>query len=121
MDFLDRECRGDFSRLKREGASSLRQKLLAVKGIGPETADSILLYALDKKSFVIDAYTRRIFSRHGLASEAESYERWREIFIRALPEDLDLYNDYHAQIVRLGKDYCRKSPRCETCPLRRFF
>ena len=121
MDFLDRECRGDLLQLKRQAMPSLRQKLLAVKGIGPETADSMLLYALDKKSFVIDAYTRRIFSRHGLASDAESYERWREIFTRALPRDLDLYNDYHAQIVRVGKDYCRKLPRCKACLLRRFF
>jgi endonuclease III related protein len=121
MNFLDHECHGDLSQLKQEAMPLLRQKLLAVKGIGPETADSILLYALDKKSFVIDAYTKRIFSRHGLASDAESYEGWREIFTRALPADLDLYNDYHAQIVRVGKDYCRKSPRCEACPLRRFF
>jgi endonuclease-3 related protein len=121
MDFLDQECRGDLSRLKREALPVLRQKLLAVKGIGPETADSILLYALGKTSFVIDAYTRRIFSRHGLAAEGESYERWREIFSLALPHDLDLFNDFHAQIVRTGKDYCRKTPRCEDCPLCRFF
>lgn len=121
IDFLDRECGGDLRRLMREPASLLRQKLLSVKGIGPETADSILLYALDKKSFVIDAYTKRIFSRHGLARNHEHYERWRELFTRALPEDLDLYNDYHAQIVRLGKEYCRKSPHCIPCPLRRFF
>ncbi len=121
VDFLDRECHGNLLKLGREAMPSLRQKLLAVKGIGPETADSILLYALGKRSFVIDAYTRRIFSRHGLASDAESYDRWREIFTRALPRGLDLYNDYHAQIVRVGKDYCRKSPRCGGCPLRRFF
>ena len=121
MDFLYRECRGDPSRLKREALPALREKLLSVKGIGPETADSILLYALGKTSFVIDAYTRRIFSRHGLAAEGESYERWREIFTRALPADLDLYNDYHAQIVRTAKSYCLKRPRCEACPLRKFF
>ncbi|HOW87744.1 MAG TPA: endonuclease III domain-containing protein [Candidatus Omnitrophota bacterium] len=121
IDFLDRECGGDLRRLMREPASLLRQKLLSVKGIGPETADSILLYALNKKSFVIDAYTKRIFSRHGLARDHEDYEWWRELFTRALPEDLDLYNDYHAQIVRLGKEYCRKSPYCGSCPLRRFF
>ena len=98
----------------------LREKLLAVKGVGPETADSILLYALNKKSFVIDAYTRRIFSRHGLAQDSEAYERWREIFTSALPSDRDLYNDFHAQIVRTGKACCRKVPRCEKCSLRRF-
>jgi endonuclease-3 related protein len=121
MDFLHRECRGDLSKLKKNTMSALREKLLAVKGVGPETADSILLYALDKTSFVIDAYTKRIFSRHGLAKDHEDYEKWREIFMRSLPEDRGLYNDFHAQIVRTGKDYCRKVPRCDRCPLRRFF
>jgi endonuclease-3 related protein len=121
MDFLDRECRGDLSKLKQQTMPALREKLLAVKGIGPETADSILLYALGKTSFVIDAYTRRIFSRHGLAKDSEPYEQWREIFTRALSKDRDLYNDFHAQIVKTAKEYCRKIPRCETCPLRRFF
>lgn len=121
LDFLDRECRGDLSKLKRKTMPTLREKLLVVKGIGPETADSILLYALDKASFVIDAYTKRIFSRHGLAQDHESYERWREVFSRVLPKSRHLYNDFHAQIVRTGKDYCRKVPRCEKCPLRRFF
>jgi endonuclease-3 related protein len=121
LEFLGHECRGDLTKLKREAMPALREKLLAVKGIGPETADSILLYALGKRSFVIDAYTRRIFSRHGLAPEDAPYERWREIFTRALPVDLDLYKDYHAQIVRTAKDHCRKAPRCDGCPLRRFF
>ncbi|MBI4710998.1 MAG: endonuclease III domain-containing protein [Candidatus Omnitrophica bacterium] len=121
MDFLHRECGGDLSKLKRNTMPVLREKLLAVRGVGPETADSILLYALDKTSFVIDVYTRRIFSRHGLAKDHETYEAWREIFTRALPERRDLFNDFHAQIVRTGKDYCRKVPRCERCPLRRFF
>lgn len=119
--FLDRECGGDLSKLKRHTMPVLREKLLAVKGIGPETADSILLYALDKTSFVIDSYTKRIFSRHGLAGEREAYDSWREIFMRALPRDRDLYNDFHAQIVRTAKAYCRKVPHCEACPLRMFF
>ena len=121
MEFLQRECGGDLSKLRRESMPVLREKLLAVKGIGPETADSILLYALGKTSFVIDAYTKRIFLRHGLASEGASYDRWREIFTQALPARLDLYNDYHAQIVQTAKTHCRKLPRCETCPLRSFF
>ena len=119
--FLARECRGDLSELRREKVPVLREKLLAVKGVGPETADSILLYALNKPSFVIDAYTRRIFSRHGLAGDQETYEYWRRIFMQALPHDRDLYNDFHAQIVRTAKEHCRKIPRCEKCPLRRFF
>lgn len=121
MAFLDRECRGNLSKLRRQTMPVLREKLLAVKGVGPETADSILLYALNKPSFVIDAYTKRIFSRHGLAKGHETYERWREIFTRALPESRDLFGDFHAQIVRTGKDHCRKVPRCEGCPLKRFF
>jgi len=121
VDFLKKECRGDLSKLKRQRMTLLREKLLGVKGVGPETADSILVYALGKASFVIDAYTRRIFSRHGLASEQEGYEKWRNIFTRALPRDLGLYNDFHAQIVRLAKEYCRKVPRCADCPLNRFF
>jgi len=117
VDFLEKECGGDLRRLKRSAIPVLRQKLLSVKGIGPETADSILLYALDKTSFVIDAYTKRIFSRHGLASSEAGYDAWREMFTQALPDDRGLYNDYHAQIVRLAKDFCRKLPRCGDCPL----
>lgn len=121
LGFLDRECGGDLAKLRREAMPALREKLLGVKGIGPETADSILLYALGKRSFVIDAYTRRIFSRHGLAPDHAPYDVWRGIFTQALPRKLVLYNDYHAQIVRTAKEYCRKMPRCEVCPLRRFF
>lgn len=121
LEFLRREGGGDLLKLKRMSMPVLRAKLLEVKGIGPETADSILLYALGKRSFVIDAYTRRIFSRHGLAQESAPYETWRGIFTRALPGNLGLYKDYHAQIVRTAKEYCRKVPRCDGCPLRRFF
>lgn len=120
LAFLDRECDGNIRQLRKQSAKVLREKLLRVKGIGPETADSILLYALDKPSFVIDAYTKRIFSRHGLALADEAYESWQKIFVMALPEELNLYNDYHAQIVRVGKDYCRKVPRCGRCPLAHF-
>lgn len=115
--FLDRECRGDLRRLRKENTAALRAKLLSVKGIGPETADSILLYALDKPSFVIDAYTKRIFSRHGLTREDRDYHDWKKIFEKSLPKDRSLYNDFHAQIVRLAKDFCRKEPRCGICPL----
>lgn len=120
-EFLVKQYKGQLQRLRREPLHSLRAKLLAVNGIGPETADSILLYALNKKIFVIDAYTKRIFSRHGLASHKEDYARWQEIFMSALPARTALYNDYHAQIVRLAKDYCRKTPRCDSCPLKSFF
>ncbi len=121
MDFLVREYRGNINRMRAETIGVLRGKLLGVKGVGPETADSILLYALNKRSFVIDAYTRRIFSRHGLAAHDLDYEKWQAIFEAALPRDTGLYNDYHAQIVRVGKDHCRKTPRCGACPLNSFF
>lgn len=104
-------------RMKKEKLESLREELLAVNGIGRETADSILLYALDKKVFVIDAYTRRIFSRHGLFEKEASYDAIRLWFENHLPQSKPLYNDYHAQIVRIGKDYCRKHPKCDSCPL----
>jgi endonuclease III related protein len=96
----------------------LRQQLLAVGGIGPETADSILLYAFNKPIFVIDAYTKRIFSRHGLIKEEAQYSEVQDIFMRNLKHDVKLFNEYHALLVKLGKDYCRKqNPKCEICPL----
>lgn len=121
LDFLVREYEGNLRQMQHEKRATLRRKLLEVNGIGPETADSILLYALGKKSFVIDAYTRRIFSRHGLAEESDGYDSWQNIFIKALPQRRALYNDYHAQIVKLAKDYCRKTPDCKNCPLKGFF
>ena len=99
----------------------LRRELLSVRGIGPETADSILLYALGRPSFVVDAYTSRILSRHGLVPEDIPYDELRAFFMDCLPEDTALYNDFHAQLVRAGHDYCKKStPACGQCPLQRF-
>ncbi|MFA7294935.1 MAG: endonuclease III domain-containing protein [Candidatus Omnitrophota bacterium] len=107
--------------IKRMGSQdlvTLRNQLLMVKGIGPETADSILLYALHKPVFVIDAYTKRIFSRHRLLAEDATYEQAQDIFMRNLKNDKKLFNEYHALLVKLGKDYCRKqNPKCEGCPL----
>lgn len=98
----------------------LREGLLAVTGVGPETADDILLYAFQRPVFVIDAYTRRMFARLGVIAGDESYEALRLRFQRALPPDVALYNEYHALIVRHGKDFCRKRPRCEVCVLRTY-
>ncbi len=96
----------------------LRSKLLSVKGIGPETADSILLYAARKPIFVVDAYTYRFLSRHGLVAEESSYEEMQELFMSVLPPEADLYNEYHALLVCLGKEFCKKNnPRCQECPL----
>lgn len=97
---------------------TLRQKLLAVKGVGPETADSILLYAAQKPIFVVDAYTYRFLSRHALVAEESSYDEMQELFMAALPPEVDLYNEYHALLVCLGKEFCKKTnPRCDDCPL----
>lgn len=98
---------------------TLREQLLTVKGIGPETADSILLYAGGFPTFVIDAYTHRLLLRHGLIWEESDYYEMQELFLSGLPEDVALFNEYHALIVRVGKEFCRKTkPRCEACPLR---
>ena len=105
--------------LARPGAA-LRADLLTVNGIGPETADSIVLYAAGKPSFVVDAYTRRILRRHGLVGPEDDYEAVKALFERSLPRRAALWNDYHAQLVAVGKHFCRPKPVCEGCPLASF-
>jgi endonuclease-3 related protein len=117
LRFLASEYGGRAEAMHDEAPARLREKLLAVPGIGPETADSIALYAAGHPIFVVDAYTRRIFSRLGLLRGDETYEEIQRFFEEALPHDAALFNDYHAQIVRLGKDVCRARPRCPECPL----
>ncbi len=112
-------ARGGVRRLAALATDELRAELLAVHGIGPETADDILLYAFERPVFVIDAYTRRIFTRLGLIDGDESYETLRSRFELALGADVSLYNEYHALIVRHGKDTCRTTPRCRHCCLAR--
>ena len=97
---------------------TLRERLLAVRGLGKETVDSILLYACGKPVFVVDAYTRRIFSRYGLLPPDASYDRMQRLFMENLPPDAALFNDYHAQVVFLGNTVCKKSPLCDRCPIR---
>ncbi len=110
-----------FESLRDYDTLRLREELLTVKGIGPETADSILLYALGRPTFVVDAYTKRIFSRHGLVEEEIGYAGLREFFMEALPEDTALYNEYHALLVKVGNGFCRRQkPLCGGCPLRDF-
>lgn len=111
-------AQGGFDALAQRDTATLRAQLLAVHGVGPETADDILLYAFGRPVFVIDAYTRRIFSRLGFVRGDESYEDLRAHFERALAPDVALYNEYHALIVVHGKDYCRPRPRCTDCVLR---
>ena len=119
--FLHANYAGCLPRMFRTPASQLREKLLAVHGIGPETADSILLYAGRYPVFVVDAYTRRILERHALTQGRLSYEEIRSLFETSLPRDTQLYNEFHALIVEAGKRWCRtKNPRCEECPLRPF-
>lgn len=108
---------GSMRRLAAAPLVHLRPELLAVNGIGPETADSILLYALDKPIFVVDAYTYRIFSRHGLTAGPYSYEGLQALCQAALPADQGLFQEFHALLVRTGKEFCRPRPRCQACPV----
>jgi len=115
--FLGREYGGRVRKMRRASSEVVRAGLLDVPGIGPETADSILLYAVGVPIFVVDAYTRRIFARLGVITGRESYQVVQAFFQAHLPKDAELYNDYHAQIVALGKEYCRTRPLCPQCPL----
>lgn len=108
---------GGLSGWREYDTAALRQRLLAIRGVGEETADSILLYALGRPVFVIDAYTRRVFSRLGLVTGEESYRQLAAWFERQLDADLDLFQDFHAQIVALGNGICRPDPHCNRCPL----
>lgn len=112
-----RHC-GDLAAFFDQDVSRLRRELLTVQGIGPETADSILLYAAGKPIFVVDAYTHRILSRHSLIPEETDYHEIQALFMDSLPGDPALFNEYHALLVRAGKEYCKKSkPLCAACPL----
>jgi len=118
--FIKKEYGGVIKRMKKQDTALLRNQLLALNGIGPETADSILLYALEKPAFVIDLYTKRILSRHGLLPFSETYEEYQRFFTDNLPKDTKLYNEFHSLIVYGGNNYCRKNPKCTTCPLKGF-
>jgi endonuclease-3 related protein len=119
LDFLEAESGLEIEALADQELHQLRPKLLAVSGIGPETADSILLYALGKPTFVVDAYTVRMFSRHGLIPEETDYHEVQDIAQSALPCEVADYNEFHALIVRAAKEWCRKTrPLCSLCPAR---
>jgi endonuclease-3 related protein len=113
---LDR-ADGDPSALACVATDDLRAELLALRGIGPETADSMLLYAFGRPTFVVDAYTKRAAVRHGLADADCAYFELKDLFEAHLPRDLGLFKDYHAQLVELGKRFCRPTPLCGHCPL----
>ncbi len=117
VDFFYDGFDGDVMQMRSHDLHSLRERLLKVDGIGPETADSILLYALEKPIFVVDAYTKRIFSRHNLISAKWSDEEVQDMVMGELGRDAGIYNEFHALLVFLGKHWCRKNPRCDGCPL----
>ncbi len=108
---------GDLDRLFSLPTADLRAWLLQINGVGKETADSILCYAAAHPVFVVDAYTRRVFHRHGLTPEDAGYDQLQEYALARLPRDIQVYNEFHAGIVQVGKDFCRPSPRCRGCPL----
>ncbi|MHC5061378.1 MAG: endonuclease III domain-containing protein [Planctomycetota bacterium] len=117
LNWLFENYDGDLDGLENLSADLLRHELLGVKGIGPETADSIVLYAFGKPVFVIDTYTCRALGRHGLIEAGADYEQVREFFESNLPTDVKLFNEYHALFVCVGKEYCRPKPKCRDCPL----
>ncbi len=115
--FLLEYGNGDFEKFDQIDTIELRRKLLEINGIGPETADSILLYAFHRPVFVVDAYTDRVFSRLALVESGLKYDNLQKYFVENLPVDVALYNDYHAQIVALCKHHCLTCPKCGDCPL----
>jgi len=120
IKFIVERYDGDISMLLMEKTDVLREGLLSIRGVGPETADSILLYAVERPVFVIDSYTHRILNRHGLADDQASYYELQELFMDNLVEDTGLFNEFHALIVRIGKQYCRRKPLCHICPLEKW-
>ncbi len=117
VQFFMKEMKGSWRALAALPLNEARERVLSVNGVGPETADSILLYAFDRPTFVIDAYTKRIFGRYGLCARDAEYHDLQAVFMRDLPSDVPLFNEYHALIVRLAKDHCRIQPGCAGCPL----
>ena len=120
-DFVQSSHDGDLESFLSLDMETLRADLLSIRGIGPETADSIVLYAAFQPSFVVDAYTYRILSRHGWIDESIAYEELRGYFMDVLEPDVAFFQEFHALLVRTGNLYCRRKPLCESCPLNIFF
>ena len=118
VKFVKEMYNGDLDAMKLKDLKSLRKELISIKGIGEETADAILLYAFDKCTFVVDKYTRRMFSRIGIIKGTESYDEIKNIFENSLPKDVKVYKEYHALIDEFSKNICKKVPLCENCFLR---
>jgi endonuclease-3 related protein len=117
LDWFFENYDGKVSELENVDTERLRTELLAVRGVGRETADSILLYALNREVFVVDAYTARVAVRHGLIEPEADYEQLRELFQSNVPQETELFNEYHALLVKVGKEFCRPKVRCAGCPL----
>jgi endonuclease III related protein len=118
LQFLIERYDGSLEKMFRTPLTDLRAELLAINGIGPETADSILLYAGNLPTFVVDAYTHRVLARHGWIDFEADYHRIQDYLLSCLPQDAQLYNEFHAQFVHLGKHFCKKTgPKCRACPL----
>jgi len=117
LNWLFRNYNGRLTNLENLDTDRLRAELLAIKGIGHETADSILLYAFNRCIFVVDVYTARIAFRHGLIEPDADYEQLRELFQSNLPQDTQLFNEYHALLVKVGKEFCKPKAKCTGCPL----
>ena len=118
--FVRRVCEefnGSLDAMLDGNVEDARLRLLSISGVGPETADAILLYAGEKITFVVDAYTKRILRRHGLVDQETDYETIRRMFLDALPRDVQVYNEYHALLVAVGKEHCRTRAECDGCPL----
>lgn len=116
-DYLIKNYNGNISRFFDKKITDLREELLSIKGIGPETADSIILYAAQKPIFVVDAYTKRIFSRLGFCNKDVSYDELQKLAHSKLNKEVKLFNEFHALIVELGKDFCKRKPLCINCPV----
>ncbi|PIV64601.1 MAG: endonuclease [bacterium (Candidatus Ratteibacteria) CG_4_9_14_3_um_filter_41_21] len=114
--YLLKHCRGDLNKFFRKETKTLRKELLMLRGIGKETADSILLYAGEKRVFVIDAYTRRVLQRLNLLVEND-YDKIRRFFEKNLPKNIKIYREFHALLVKLGKEFCKRKPLCQSCPV----
>jgi len=117
-DYAGRRYGFSLRKMRGRDMGALRAELLGLYRIGPETADSMLLYALGKPAFVIDLYTRRILSRHGILSMEHGYDDFQRYFVERLSPDAELYNEFHALLVHLGNQYCKPAPDCGACPLR---
>ena len=117
IEYVTETYGGDLETMEQVDTRQLRKELLEVNGVGPETADSILLYALQRPVFVVDTYTYRVMNRHGLIGEEVSYDELQRLFTQHLPLDKTLFNQYHALLVRVGKLHCQPKPRCQGCPL----